>query len=255
MTLLRFSSAPPACKICGGATSSFGAVDFNRACGGTPDFALPQAGVRVPYHRCSQCGLIFTEAFDDWTQDDFGSEIYNQDYVRIDPEYPEARPVRNALYVDNLFGRFRSALKVLDYGGGNGRLAEALRARQWRHVATFDPFSAAHRERPLGRFDLITCFETLEHLPDPAATLADIVSFLADDGIVFFSTLLTPEKIAEIGVGWWYIAPRNGHITFYSDRALGRAWAAQQLKCYSLNENFHAAVRGAPTWARFEAPP
>lgn len=251
MTPLRSSSAPPACKVCGGATSLFGAVDLNRACGGTPP---PPAGVRVTYHRCFQCGLIFTEAFDDWSQDDFEAHIYNDDYIRVDPDYLEVRPVSSALHVDKLFGRLRSDLKVLDYGGGNGRLAETLRAQQWKHTATFDPFSDAHRERPAGRFDLITCFETLEHLPDPTATLADIVSFLADDGIVIFSTLLVPANIAAVGVGWWYIAPRNGHITFYTDRALGRAWGAQQLKCYSMSDNLHAAVRGQPPWARFEAP-
>lgn len=251
MTPLRSSPFPPACKVCGGATSLFGAVDLNRACGGQPP---PPAGIPVPYHQCGKCGLIFTEAFDDWSPDDFKTHIYNDGYIAVDPDYLETRPVGNAVQIDKLFGRFRSNLRLLDYGGGNGRLEQTLQARQWKHVATYDPFSAEHRERPPGKFDLITCFETLEHVPDPATTLADITTFLADDGVVFFSTLLAPADIATIGVRWWYMGPRNGHITFYTDRALGRAWGALGMKSYSLNANVHAAVRGAPTWARFEAP-
>ena len=42
---------------------------------------------RVTYYRCVHCQLIFTDFIDDWTIDEISRFIYNDDYVKVDPEY------------------------------------------------------------------------------------------------------------------------------------------------------------------------
>jgi 2-polyprenyl-6-hydroxyphenyl methylase/3-demethylubiquinone-9 3-methyltransferase len=67
---------------------------------------------------------------------------------------------------------------------------------------------------------------------------------------VLFTTLVQPKNIAEQGVGWGYIGPRNGHITLFSADALYRAWALRGFTCVSFNQSTHAAYRSPPAFAR-----
>ena len=41
----------------------------------------------------------------------------------------------------------------------------------FRDVTAYDPFSSP--QRPEARFDIMTCFEVMEHSPDPRATGSD----------------------------------------------------------------------------------
>ncbi len=50
-----------------------------------------------------------------------------------------------------------------------------------------DPRAQFSRDLPPGRFDNITCFETLEHVPDPYAFMASLVERLAPGGRFFLS--------------------------------------------------------------------
>lgn len=236
------------CKICRAPAERFAAIDFNRSCP-VPGISLEPAGVEVLYCRCSDCGLIFTEALDDWTPEDFAEAIYNASYVAVDPEFVEIRPANMARIVTRDFGHTRTHLRVLDYGAGNGRFAENLRAQGWVDVVSYDPFHPEHARRPSGHFDLVTCFETIEHSPRPRQTFAEIADHLAEDGAIFFTTLVQPPNIIAIDADWWYIGPRNGHVTLFSSKALARLWEAHGLNCYSLSDNFHLAARQVPVWA------
>ena len=101
---------------------------------------------------------------------------------------------------------------VLDVGCGGGILAESMAARgatvtgidlgdkplkvaklhllesgqqvDYRLIAAED-FA---RERPHS-FDVVTCMEMLEHVPDPAATVRACATLVKPDGWVFFSTI------------------------------------------------------------------
>ena len=248
MTPLRPPSQTRCCKICRANATKFGTSDLKRHCP-VPGFMLPAAGLDVSYYRCTDCGLIFTDAFDDWSAEDFAAAIYNGSYAAVDPDFLGARPTLMAQIVDREFGSVKSRLRVLDYGAGNGQFAEALRARGWTAVFAYDPFNEKHAEPPTGKFDLITSFETVEHSPTPKETFGEIGSFLSQDALIFFTTLVQPPNVTEIGIDWWYIGPRNGHVTLFSWHALARLLNEQGLKSYSLNDNFHAATSGQPIWA------
>ena len=157
-----------------------------------------------------------------------------------DPE-GESRPLHEINPARVRFVRERATLpgsSVADIGCGGGLLAEAL-AREGAKVTGVDiaeralavarlhaleagvdvDYEAATVEdfgdRHARSFDLVTCMEMLEHVPDPASVVAGCAKLLRPGGEAFFSTLnRTPRAFALAIVGAEYIAglvPRGTH--------------------------------------------
>ena len=129
--------------------------------------------------------------------------------------------------------------QVLDVGCGGGILAEAM-ARRSAHVTGIDlaakPLGVARlhaleagvanldyreiatealaAEQP-GSFDVITCMEMLEHVPDPSAVVRACATLVKPGGWVFFSTLnRNPKSFLFAIVGAEYVLgllPKGTH--------------------------------------------
>jgi tetratricopeptide (TPR) repeat protein len=117
-----------ACKICCGPSPLFGMVDFHKSCIEAQGKRLPLSGVAVHYRRCERCGFVFTDAFDGWAMEEFERRVYNKDYLVVDPDFVSVRPLANAGMVAETFQSSKQSIRILDYGGGSGLLAERLRA-------------------------------------------------------------------------------------------------------------------------------
>ncbi len=208
----------PRCKICAASTRVFDIVDSNKCGGDTYNFyRFGFSGIPVCYYRCTRCRFLFTDFFDDWTNQDFADFIYNADYGKVDPEYASIRPKRCAAQVASvLTGAER--LSILDYGSGAGVFAAELRAQGYAKCGTYDPFSSP--EKPTGKFDVITCFEVMEHTQTPIETMRDIASYLGDAGCLIFSTGVQPPEIEQQRANWWYVSPRNGHLSIHTNASL-----------------------------------
>jgi 2-polyprenyl-6-hydroxyphenyl methylase/3-demethylubiquinone-9 3-methyltransferase len=222
-------------------------VDFNKHCGKGTMELFPPAGVAISYHRCGRCGFIFTIAFDDFAPADFMAHIYNEGYAALDPDYAGDRPTTNAWNIAQLFGANR-ALGILDYGSGSGILAERLRTAGFGDVVAYDPYVPRFSQRPLRKFDLVVSFEVVEHSNQPRETFADMDSFLEPGGAMFFSTLLQPPDIARLGMNWWYVAPRNGHVSLFTQAALACVLGPRGFTVGSYTDNLHVAWRKKPSW-------
>jgi 2-polyprenyl-3-methyl-5-hydroxy-6-metoxy-1,4-benzoquinol methylase len=245
--------ARAACKCCGSEAALFGVVDFSKNCEDRRRPALELSGIPIYYHRCPKCGFLFTTAFDSFSHEDFARHIYNADYQRVDPDFAVARPAASAEWMTLNFARSRPS-RILDYGGGKGALAKLLREAGFSNVENYDPFVPEFAVRPEGKFDCILCFEVMEHSPRPAETLAEVASFLANPGIVFFSTAVQPESIMVERVGWWYVAPRNGHVSIFTTTSLEILAAAQGLQYGLFRNGTHAVCKEIPVFFQHLVP-
>ena len=128
--------------------------------------------------------------------------------------------------------------KVLDVGCGGGILSEAM-AQRGAEVTGIDmgeaPLAVARlhqlesgvevtyrqitaealAEEMPGQFDVVTCLEMLEHVPDPASIIQACYSLVKPGGHVFFSTInRNPKAYLFAIIGAEYIMrmlPRGTH--------------------------------------------
>jgi len=147
----------------------------------------------------------------------------------------EINPLRLG-YINNIVPL--SGKSVLDVGCGGGILSEALAGAgatvtgidladkslsvaklhllesgkqvEYRKVAV----EVLAEERPAS-FDVVTCMEMLEHVPDPAAVVAACAKLVKPNGHVFFSTLnRNPKSYLFAIIGAEYVLnllPRGTH--------------------------------------------
>lgn len=132
-----------------------------------------------------------------------------------------------------------SGARALDVGCGGGILADAM-ARQGAQVLGIDLATKALRVAQLhaleaqtpnvqyretsaealaaempGQFDVVTCMEMLEHVPDPASVVRACATLVKPGGWVFFSTInRNPKSFLFAIVGAEYILnllPKGTH--------------------------------------------
>jgi len=152
---------------------------------------------------------------------------------------------------------------VLDVGCGGGILSEAM-ARAGARVLGIDlsqavldvaelhaleskvavdyrlvPLEQLAQERP-ATFDLVTCMEMLEHVPDPAAGVKALAALVKPGGDVIVSTInRNPRAFAVAIVGAEYVArvlPRGTHeyLKFIRPSELARWGREAQLELRDL---------------------
>lgn len=244
---LRLTKLHPSCrcKICGGDSFPYDVLDFNKSCE-SPYYPVDMSMIPVIYRLCRECGFIFTDFFDDFSDDQWKQYIYNDNYIHVDPEYKVIRPCENASMLRCFLDRPKQTIIGLDYGGGNGATAALVRQEGWTYDS-YDPFGYTDvlPER-IGRYNFCSAIEVFEHSPDPSGSLRAILEKATTERlVVVISTLTTDGVVAnETRLAWWYAAPRNGHVSLYSHKSL-RALAKQYgLMCTILNSAPFFFTRG-----------
>jgi len=239
------------CLVCGASASYLDAVDFNKSCEEARRKFLPNSGRLIEYFICDQCGFCFAPEFRYWTFGDFERDIYNSDYEAVDPDYKLSRPIGNAEFLTEQFGLHKDKIRHLDYGGGSGLLSATLNQRGWTSN-TYDPF--VNRDKnpgELGNFDLVTGFEVCEHSPDPIHLFDTLKKLCKPTGMILFSTMLSDGQIARSKkLEWWYAAPRNGHISLFSQQSLIQLAQQRNMYLVTFSPNLHGMFSYLPNWAR-----
>jgi pimeloyl-ACP methyl ester carboxylesterase len=158
----QLSSTP--CKICGGDASLFDVLDFNKSCDSTL-YPLGLSGIPVHYKRCHKCDFIFTDFFEGFAPEQWKRYVYNDDYIKVDPEYISIRPPRVAREIMAVLGDKKNSIIGLDYGGGNGFTTSLLRKDGWA-FDSYDPFGHTDISPDrIGRYNFCSAMEVFEHLP------------------------------------------------------------------------------------------
>jgi len=109
-------------------------------------------------------------------------------------------------------------LRILDYGGGNGSIVNALAERwvsQFRSIeigvidlamAPVTPVNPSISIAPVrsiaaaeGMFDVVIASAILEHLPDPSSTLRELVSRTRPGGVIYVRTPYVAPFLGIVG--------------------------------------------------------
>ncbi|MEM1243401.1 MAG: bifunctional 2-polyprenyl-6-hydroxyphenol methylase/3-demethylubiquinol 3-O-methyltransferase UbiG [Pseudomonadota bacterium] len=166
-------------------------------------------------------------------------------------------------FIQKKCGNSLEQSKILDVGCGGGILTESL-AKNLADVSGIDMnkklieiaklhakmnklninyeciSTMEYAKKHAQQFDIITCMELLEHVPNPKAMLKDIATLLKPDGKLFISTInrnLQSYLGAVIGAEYLFkLLPIGTHDyqKFIKPSELA-AWAReQQLKLFSI---------------------
>ena len=243
--------APTAdCKCCGAESPLFGVVDFHKNCRFRVPGVLPLSGSRrstttgappagfcsrrrlTTGRRKSSAGTSTTTSTSRWTPTFWGRGL-------------TATPRRS--------GRCSAARRrpgCWTTAAGRACWRSACGRRAFPTSQTYDPFVPEHARRPQGCFDCIVSFEVMEHSPRPRETLAEMDSLLAEDGLILFSTLVQGADFEKEGMDWWYVGPRNGHVSLFSRPSLRHIAEPMGFQFGSFSDGLHVLFRQVPDFAR-----
>jgi len=183
----------------------------------------------------------------------------------------ELNPLRLA-WIDGLAGL--AGKRVLDVGCGGGILAEAmaglgasvtgidlaekplkvaqLHLLESRVAVDYELNSAEEKaQTDAGKFDVVTCMELLEHVPDPASTVAACAALAKPGGRIFFSTInRNPKSYLFAVLGAEYVLkmlPRGTHdyARFIKPSELSRWCQAAGLRSVELKGMTYNPLTGA----------
>lgn len=243
---------PTECAICGTQTAGEELYPANLA----PDsftpavFSARRLPDRMHYRmvRCGQCGLVRSDPV-------LGADALAELYRDSSFDYGEELEGLRATYgaaLDRAAGHLGSREGLLDVGCGSGFVLEVAQERCWTGVHGVEPSGdaiakAAPAIAPLivqdvmraGLFDdgslsLVTLFQVLDHMPDPAGLLRDCRRLLRPGGLILalnhnvtaWSARLLGERSPIIDVE---------HTFLYSPATMRRLFSAAGFDVLSVS--------------------
>lgn len=181
---------------------------------------------------CAACGLQFATPAPSVAD---LAEHYRASFARAYGNYVRAEAVKLehfARKLDEISEHARPPGSLLDVGCANGYLLQVASDRGWQvRGVEINPAVAELLPEPLRafvhfgtlddypgdrRFDLITMFDVLEHVPNPRATLVRCIELLAPGGAIAIQLPCVDSAQARLlGRRWYHYGPPS-HLTFFS---------------------------------------
>lgn len=211
----------PVCRICASRTAHFGSQ-------------LILGRFPAEYRQCTRCGYAFI-VDPHWLELAYSTAIAALDTGIV---------TRNLWLADVTSALLRLSLRdvgrTLDYGGGTGLLVRLMRDRghdfRWHDAYSPNLLARGFEGDLEDRFDMVTSFELVEHLPDPMTTLLTLRSLAP---VLVLSTELLPATCSGVG-DWWYFAPESGqHIGFFTADSLKVVAERLGLRLSTNGRNLH----------------
>jgi SAM-dependent methyltransferase len=205
----------------------------------------------VPILECRACGLAWWEP----PPGPSPESLYDADYfaapnaARGYDDYASLETALRENFAHRLarLGAPRAGARLLDVGAAFGfGVAEARRAG-WRAVGIEISAAAARCARTVtqssvarahalrapfaaGRFDAVTLWDVLEHLPDPHAAVAEAARLLAPGGRLALTTGDVGSLTARLSGARWHLYTLPEHLFFYGRRSLSLLLAQHGLE-------------------------
>lgn len=204
-----------------------------------------------PIARCTDCHLVRTLGVED-------------DGVATYPHFDqrETLVVRLMRFAVTQLLRERAALvskvarrgqRLLDVGCGSGAFARLMSERGYSAVGV-EPFSLGHPvdepnlrlvraefadvKADLGKFDVVTMWHVLEHIPSPKDLLEGVLDVLNPGGVVVVSVPNFASWQSRVFKGGWFHLDPPRHITHFDRETLFALFESLDLEI-SSERTFH----------------
>jgi 2-polyprenyl-3-methyl-5-hydroxy-6-metoxy-1,4-benzoquinol methylase len=192
--------------------------------------------------QCCECGLVYAEprsAPHEFSESQ--SRDYSEDYYRGGPysDYLADREAiqRNAPRVLAELEQMVEGRRLLDVGCATGFFLDAARSRGWTvHGLEVSEYASSYARRELnlqvetgsvvspterlGQFDVVTLWDTIEHLDRPDLALANIRKLLVTGGVLVFSTGDYDSALRRATGKRWRLFADPTHNFFFNERVL-----------------------------------
>lgn len=200
-------------------------------------------------YKCGKCELIFTESIPDI------SKIYSEDYFSgakngfgyVDYERDKVPMTKTFDYFLSMIEKFVFKKgKLLDVGAASGFFLKIAKKQGWDAIGVEISEFAASKARGKGlqvatgtiedllnynkRFGIITMWDVIEHMPDPAEALVAANKLLSDGGIIAINTPDSGSLAAKImGKNWHLLVPPE-HLVIFNHKNLSALLQRQGFK-------------------------
>jgi 2-polyprenyl-3-methyl-5-hydroxy-6-metoxy-1,4-benzoquinol methylase len=230
--MTEMATPVPSCPMCG----SFRRAPYARKHGGS-------------YARCRTCGTVYSDPRpSDETLlsrlNDFAPTVDSPDPGIVDPaevesqlwkvELVEALPLpgRRLLDVGCGSGSFVAAAAKAGFQAEGHDLAPKVAEAASRHYGL--PVHTGPVHELTGQWDVITMWDTLEHVVSPPAVLRHVARLLGPGGYVVILSPNSGGLSARLLRGKWWVYGPADHIVMFSLSALGTALAQAGLRTVTL---------------------
>lgn len=190
-----------------------------------------------PIFQCTACRLVYADQRN--APDVDYSENYYRDGVYADYLADRDAIQRNAPRVLEELERMVKGRKLLDVGCATGFFLDAARTRGWDvRGLEASRYASDYAQRELGlqvetasivsppaglpRFDVVTLWDTIEHLDRPDIALANIRRLLEPNGILVFSTGDYNSLLRHLTGKRWRLFADPTHNFFFDEPTLRR---------------------------------
>ena len=209
--------------------------------------------------RCAKCSLVRTEPqLTAQALEPFYREEYWGGIGAASPEWIR----RDQRHRTSFLYRFRSGGSILDVGCGLGFFLRALDPKQWDRYG-IEPMPVPYGEAgralgtdrifnteliaaglPSGKFDAVTFWDSLEHLPNPRAVLREAARLLRPGGIVVIGLPnFGSYQARHFGEDWFGLSLPH-HLCHYTRETLTRLLKTCGFRVHVMEdrtgtENYH----------------